>query len=144
MICQWRKDQLSNNQCLTHQIILMCDTGKSQNFAITEFNNNIILVLSFDHQVCLLMNIFGKQSNLLFFTQERSHMVLFTLEQNIICSQTQLDNIAHEDTIICRQLFAGHVVGFQPIKRKKSLHRMIIQFIHLPFSNPLLVCISIC
>ena len=49
------------------------------------------------------------------FTQERSqegekHGFL-TQEQNIICSQTQLDGIAHEHTIICRQLFAGHVVG---------------------------------
>ena len=25
-------------------------------------------------------------------------------------SETQLDNIAHEQTIICRQLFAGHVL----------------------------------
>ena len=32
--------------------------------------------------------------------------------------QTQLDHIAHEQTIICRQLFAGHVVGSQPMKRK--------------------------
>ena len=39
--------------------------------------------------------------------------------QNIICSQTQLDGIAHEQTIICRQLFAGHVVGSRPIKQKK-------------------------
>ena len=35
-----------------------------------------------------------------------------THEQNIICSQTQLDDIVHEQTVICRQLFAGHVVGF--------------------------------
>ena len=52
-------------------------------------------------------------------------MVSFTHEQNIICSQTQLDDIAHEQTIICRQLFAGHVVGFWPMKKKKNLHRMI-------------------
>ena len=38
----------------------------------------------------------------------------------------QLNNIAHEQTIICRQLFAGHVVGFRPMKRTKKLHRMII------------------
>ena len=44
----------------------------------------------------------------------------------IICSQTQLDNIAHEQTIICRQLFAGHVSGSQPMKRKNNLHQMII------------------
>ena len=49
-------------------------------------------------------------------------MVSFTHEQNIICSQTQLDDIAHEQTIICRQLFAGHVVGFLPMKRKENLH----------------------
>ena len=28
-------------------------------------------------------------------------------EQNIICSQTQLDDIAHEQTIICRQSRGG-------------------------------------
>ena len=44
-------------------------------------------------------------------------------------SQTQLDGIAHEQAIICRQLFAGHVVGSQPVKRKKNLLRMIILFI---------------
>ena len=46
-------------------------------------------------------------------------MVWFTHEHNIICSQTQLDDIANEQTIICRQLFAGQVVGFRPMKRKK-------------------------
>ena len=55
-------------------------------------------------------------------------MVSFTHEQNIICSQTQLDDIAHEQTIICRQLFAGHVVGSRPMKRKKKLRQMIIEF----------------
>ena len=52
--------------------------------------------------------------------QEGESVVLFTYEQNIICSQTLLDGIAHEQTIICSQLFAGHVVGFRPIKRKKN------------------------
>ena len=46
-------------------------------------------------------------------------------EQNIICSKIQLDEIAHEQTISCRQLFAGHVVGFRPMKRKNKLHGMI-------------------
>ena len=72
------------------------------------------------------MNIFGKQSNLPFFRQEEKSMVPFMHEQNIICSQTQLDDIAHGQTIICRQLFAGHVVGFWPMKRKENLHWMII------------------
>ena len=51
-------------------------------------------------------------------------------EQNIICSQTQLDDIVHEQTVTCRQLFAGHVVGFQPMKRKKNLLRMIIKIVN--------------
>ena len=56
-------------------------------------------------------------------------MVSFTYEKNIICRQTQLDDIAHEQNIICRQLFAGHVVGFRLMKRKKNLHRMIIRLV---------------
>ena len=53
-------------------------------------------------------------------------MVSFKHEQNSICSQTQLKDIAHEHTIICRKLFAGHLVGSRPMKRKKHLHGMII------------------
>ena len=49
-------------------------------------------------------------------------VVSFAHEQNIICSQTQLDVVAHEQTIICRQLFADHVAGSRLIKRKKKLH----------------------
>ena len=36
-------------------------------------------------------------------------------EQNIICSKT----------LICRQLYAGHVMGSRPMKRKDKIHRMI-------------------
>ena len=50
------------------------------------------------------------------------------VEQNMViclwravCSQTQLNGIAHEQTIICRQLFAGHVVGSRSMERKKNL-----------------------
>ena len=77
-----------------------------------------------------LMNILGKRSDLPFSRKsdrkKEKSTVSFTHEQNIICSQTQLDGIAHEQTIICRQLFAGHVVDFRPIKRRENLHRMII------------------
>ena len=51
-------------------------------------------------------------------------MVSSTHERNIICDQTQLDAIAHEQTIICMQLFAGYVVGFRLMKRKKNCYRM--------------------
>ena len=73
------------------------------------------------------MNIFGKQSNLHFHARAIAmRKVWFRLhEQNIICSQTQFDDIAQKQTIICRQIFAGLVVGSQPRERKKNLHRMI-------------------
>ena len=55
-------------------------------------------------------------------------MVSFMHEQNIICSQTQsqtqLEDIVHDQTIIWRELFPGQVVGSQPMKRKKNLHRI--------------------
>ena len=44
------------------------------------------------------------------------NLVPITHEQNIISSKTRLDGTTHEQTIICRQLFAGHVVGSQPMK----------------------------
>ena len=78
-----------------------------------------------------LRNIFGKRSDLPFSRKsdrkKEKSVVSFTHEQNSICSQKQLNDIAHEHTIICRQLFAGHVVGSRPMKRKKLLHRMIIK-----------------
>ena len=71
-------------------------------------------------------NCFIIQSSSCFWIPRRSDrkkeksVVSFTHGQNIICSQAQLDGIAHEQTITCRQLFAGHVVGFRSMKRKKK------------------------
>ena len=47
-------------------------------------------------------------------------MVPITHEQNIICTKTRLDVTTHEQTIIGRQLFAGHVVGSRPMERKEK------------------------
>ena len=81
------------------------------------------------------MNILGKRSDLPFSRKsdrkKEKSTVSFTHVQNIICSQTQLDGIAHEQTIIFRQLFAGHVMGSRPMKRKKNLLRMVISNIQL-------------
>ena len=81
------------------------------------------------------MNILGKRSDLPFShksdRKKEKSTVSFMHKQNIICSQTQLDGIAHEHTIICRQLFAGQVVGSWLMKRKKNLLRMIITFIFI-------------
>ena len=77
-----------------------------------------------------LMNILGKGSDVPFLQKsnrkKEKNMVSFTHEQNIICSQTQMDGIVHELTIICGQFFIGHMVGSRPMKRKKNLLRMII------------------
>ena len=37
-----------------------------------------------------------------------------------MCSQTQLDDIANEQTIICKQLFAGHVVEFSASDKEEK------------------------
>ena len=39
-----------------------------------------------------------------------------------------LDVTSHEQTMICRQLFAGHVVGSRPMERKEKMHRMIMSY----------------
>ena len=50
------------------------------------------------------MNICGKRSDLPFSRKsdckKEKSVVSFTHEQNIICSQTKLDDIVHEQTII--------------------------------------------
>ena len=51
------------------QIIDLRDTDKSRYFAITEFDNCFIIR---SQSLFFLMNIFGKRSDLLVFTQERS------------------------------------------------------------------------
>ena len=70
------------------------------------------------------MNILGKQRDLPFSRKsdrkKEKSTVSFSHEQNIICSQTQLDGFAHEQTIICRQLFAGHVLGSRSMKKKEK------------------------
>ena len=69
------------------------------------------------------MNILGKRSDLPFSQKsdrkKEKRTVSFSHVQNIICSQTQLDGIAHEQTIICRQLFTGHVVGSRLMQKRK-------------------------
>ena len=47
-------------------------------------------------------------------------------EQNIICSKACLNGTTHEQTIICRQLFTGHMVGSRPMEKKKTMRRMMI------------------
>ena len=81
------------------------------------------MVLSFDHQVIFksLSDSSGKRS-VIFLTRGVGY-VSMQYEQNVICRKTHLDGtVHHKQTIICRQLFAGHMVGSQPMRRKEKMH----------------------
>ena len=72
----------------------------------------ITICLIIDRQVCFLMNIFEKRSDLPFFTKERSQegekRGFVCVWAEIICSQTQLDDIAHEQTNEKEEKFASN------------------------------------
>ena len=98
------------------------DTDKSRYFAIIDFNNRFIIrSLSLSSSFNLFLETQGSVQP---FSLE--NVVSITHGQNNICSKTRLDSTAHEQSIICRQFFAGHVVGCWPMEGKKKLHRMII------------------
>ena len=127
MISQWRRQinylpkpkAGANNQ--------ICEIlAKPRYFAITEFNNR--LSLSFDYQVCFLMNIFGNRSDLPFFTPERlqegeKHTFVYAWAEYYL----QPNTVGRHCACRSRPLFAGHVAGFRPMKRRENLHRMIIK-----------------
>ena len=118
-------------QCLADQLFAEAkDAGKSRYLAITEFNNCFI-IQSPSLFFIIIFSMIAQGSDLPFSYKS---VVSITHEQNKTClvffetinMETQLDSIAHEQTIICGQLFAGHVVCSRPMKSKKSMHRMII------------------
>ena len=74
-------------------------------------------------QLYLFLREFFFRESICHFSLES--VVPITHEQNIICSKTRLNSAMHEQTIICRQLFVGHVVGSRPMERKKAMRRMI-------------------
>ena len=47
----------------------------------------------------------------------------------ILFAAKHIECTKHVQTIICRQLFAGHVVGSRPMDRKEKMHRMRISFV---------------
>ena len=63
------------------------------------------------------------------FTQERSQegekrVFIYTWTEYYLQPSTVGRPV--EQTIICRQIFEGHLVGSRPMKRKKNLHRIIM------------------
>ena len=98
-------------------------TDKSGYFAITESNDFFII---WSPSLIFRMNIFRKRGDLPFShkgdREKEKSVVLFTHDQNINYLQPNIsDHIAHEQTIYCWQLFAGHVVGPRPMNSPYSL-----------------------
>ena len=52
------------------------------------------------------------------FTHKSDHKGVVTTahEKILFAAKTELNDSTHEQTVIWRQLFAGHVVGSQPMK----------------------------
>ena len=119
-------------------------TDKLRYFAITEFNNCFIIqslslffIIIIIKDAKSLSDSSWKQSAI--FTQE---LVSITHEQNnllLVAKHSWTVYIAHEQTIICRQLFAGHMVCSRPIKRKKKCSKrhapIITVLLYLQFNT---------
>ena len=107
------------------------DPDKSQYFVITEVSNCLII----RSPSLLLKGISSGSKAICHFhvraitrwRETRFHLCIHEL--NIICSQTKLDDIVHEQTIFGRQLFAGHVVGSRPMKRKKICNEWLFNLL---------------
>ena len=113
VICQWRADQIIIcwSQRL-RQIIDLRDIDKSRYFAITKFNNCFIIRSPFFWSTKYIKSLSACSELIGHFHMS---VVSITHEQNIIWSKT----------LICRQLFAGHVVSSRPLIRKEKIHWMI-------------------
>jgi len=57
-----------------------------------------------------------------------------------VLSITHEQNIIYSKTLICRQLFAGHMVSSRSKKRKEKIHRMMIIIIIMVGVCDLQVC----
>ena len=105
------------------QIIDVQDTGNSRYFVITEFNNCFIV-----RSPSLFFNehLWGAKRSAFFHA--RAYHAWFRLRISRILSAAKHSwmTLRMSRPLFFRQLFEGHVVGFQPMKRKKNLQRMII------------------
>ena len=80
--------------------------------------------------ICCVLN--GEQINYLpkpnkEYLREAKRFAVFTQERS---QEGEKGGViyTHEQNIICRQLFAGYVVGSRPMKRKTNFQRMITSF----------------
>ena len=113
VICHWWADQLFAEGQRLRQIVDLLDTDKSQYFVITEFNNCFIIQSLFFWSTKVVKSLSDRLEKAIYHFHTR---VWFQLRMSRTCSKT----------LICRQLFAGHVVGFRPMKTKEKIYRMIL------------------
>ena len=99
------------------------DTGNSRYFVITEFNNCFIVR---SPSLFFTEHLWGAKRSAFFHA--RAYHAWFRLRISRILSAAKHSwmTLRMSRPLFFRQLFEGHVVGFQPMKRKKNLQRMII------------------
>ena len=105
------------NYLSKRQTIDLRDTYTSRYFGITEFDNCFIIWSP------SLFSYFKNHSLTAHGSDES--VVAATHDQSILCSKTHSDGTMLEPTIICRQLFAGHVKGYGSMKQEKMMRRIM-------------------
>ena len=127
--------QINNFICwsqMLRQIIDLCDTDKSWYFVITEFKNYFItwsLLFWSTKVVKSLSDRSGKGC------------AIFTWECGF--NRAWVEQFICRKTLICRQLFAGHIVGFRPMKTKEKIYRMIITIIVIMIIIAIIIVMSV-
>ena len=91
------------------------------------------------------MNIPGKRSDLPFSRnsdRKEKSVIYFTNEEKVICSQTHLDDIAHEQTIICMSLSQRSVICLS--LRPRQIIDLLATDKSRYFAQPRPIVFSIC
>ena len=116
------------------QIIDLWDTDKSWHFTITEFNNCFFIWSS-----SLFFNEYLREANR---SQEgEKHVFIYAWAEYYLQPHT-LARYSAWAVIICRHLFAGHVMDFRPMKREKILHKMITLCVDFILLSQIAYCVS--
>ena len=96
------------------QITDLRNTDKSRYFAITEFNNCFIIWSPFFWSTKYIKSLRCLLGEPIRHFHTRAQFLL------------RMSRILFSAALICRQLFAGHVVSSRSMKRKEKIHWMII------------------
>ena len=115
MICQWQADQSFAEAEGRGKLI--CGTLTNRNI-LRQLSSIIVLSLNVRSSDQLNMSNHSLLAQGTDAPFSHESIVSITHEQNIICNKT----------LVCRQLFVGHMLSSRPMKRKEKIHRMIMGF----------------